>query len=325
MRRTSSTVRAGGTRALGRDGRRPGLAAAVVARAVLAAAVAATLLAVPRGGRAAEERAGGDAMRSRGAALYRARCASCHGPAGYGNGPDARLFDPPARDLRTGFLGRFSTDDLVRRVREGTPLQIALDPAALRARASEVEAIATHLKRLPDVNWRLAERGQELYVDRCEPCHGPYGRPEAAAPPGVPWPRDLSDPTVQRTMSDEALLAAVRHGRAGMPAIVPRIDERDGRALAAFVRLLSPGFEQYTRYCAACHGDDGRGDGGLDALSYRPPVVFDRAYFVRRNPEEVRQAVWHMVQREKPAMPHLRTRLGEHDARAVIEYLKSLD
>jgi len=257
-----------------------------------------------------------------GAQLYREACASCHGPAGRGDGWDADLYDPRPRDLRSGFLDRYDTDDLVRRVREGKPLELALDLPALRARAVETEAIVAHLQRLPDANWRQLEVGQEVYVDRCELCHGPFGRGRGVVPPGVQRPRDISDPAYQRGLSDQAMLEVVRHGRKGMPALVPQVPDADITALAAFVGLLSPGFELYSRHCAACHGDDGRADGGVTGTPQRPTVIFDRAYFQRRDPEEIRGAIWHMLAKKKPTMPHMRFILDEAPARAIIEYLK---
>lgn len=257
-----------------------------------------------------------------GAALYRLRCAPCHGEAGRGNGPDAHLFTPPPRDLQSGFLGQYDTATLVRRVLDGARLPLALDLPALRARARDVEAIAAYLERLPTIDWRLVEPGEEIYVDRCELCHGPAGRPPADLPPGVRTPRDLSDPAFQRAMSDAALAEVVRHGRAGMPALTPRISAIDTSSLVAFVRLLSPGYEQYERYCAACHGEDGRGAGSFAEAIPRPPVVFDRDYFVRRDPEQIRAAVWHMLDRESASMPHFRGTLTESDAAAIVDYLR---
>jgi mono/diheme cytochrome c family protein len=107
-----------------------------------------------------------------------------------------------------------------------------------------------------------------------------------------------------------------------MPAVVPRVREGDVPALVAFVRLLSPGFEQYSRYCAACHGDDGRSVATFTEGISVPTTIFDRAYFTRHDPEEVRAKVWHMVGEQKPAMPHMRAKLSEPEARAIITYLK---
>lgn len=256
--------------------------------------------------------------------LYLRRCAPCHGERGGGDGPDAPYYSAPPRDLRGGFLSRYSTDDLVRRVREGRSLPLGVDLDMLKKRATEVESIISHMKRLPAIDWRRVEAGWETYVDRCEACHGPYGRPGRLLPAGVRAPRDLSDPDYQSRMTDEDLLITVRHGRDHMPALVPRVPEVEGPALAAFVRLLSPGFELYSRHCAACHGDDGRGVGSLIETMRVPTVIFDRAYFRRREPEQIRHAVWHMLDEHQPAMPHFRWSLTEGETRAIVEYLKKL-
>jgi mono/diheme cytochrome c family protein len=257
-----------------------------------------------------------------GRSLYRRHCASCHGASGEGNGPDALIFAARPRNLREGFLDKYATDDLIKRVRNGRALQLALDLPALKARADEVESIVAHMRRLPSVNWRRIEVGWELYVDRCEPCHGEYGTPPAALPPGARSPRDLSAPAFQQSLSDAELQEAVRHGRHHMPGLVPRITEAEATELTRFVRLLSPGFTLYTRHCTACHGDDGRGVGSLGEARPMPTVVFDRAYFSRRRPEDIRDAVWHMLGEQKPAMPHFRWTLSEAQARAIVEYLK---
>jgi len=257
--------------------------------------------------------------------LYLRYCASCHGESGKGDGPDAPYFVAPPRNLREGFLGKYSTADLVRRVREGRSIELALDVPALKRRAVDVEDIVSHLKRLPTMDWRRIEPGWEVYVDRCELCHGPYGRPPPLLPRGVRAPRDLSDPKFQRSLSDDELLAAVRRGRVHTPALVPRLTKPEAEALLLYLRLLSPGFELYTDYCAACHGDDGRGiDYGTESMR-APAVVFDREYFAKREPEQIREGVWHMLGAHKPIMPHFRWQLSEEQARAIVEYLQQTE
>jgi mono/diheme cytochrome c family protein len=257
--------------------------------------------------------------------LYGRHCASCHGRNARGDGPDAGFFVTPPRDLRSGFLAKYSTDDLVRRIRTGAPLALALDAAALRDRATEVEALAAHLERLPTVDWRLVERGEELFVDRCEICHGQNGQPGRGShpPAGVHAPRDLTDPAFQKGLRDEQVATAVHDGHRHMPALMPRVPESDLPALVAYVRLLSPGYVLYDRYCAACHGDDGRGTGTFAEATMRPSVIFDQAYFRQRDPEQVCAKIWHMLDTQRPAMPHLRRTLSEQQARAVVAYLKS--
>jgi mono/diheme cytochrome c family protein len=255
-----------------------------------------------------------------GARLYFRHCASCHGLGGGGDGPDANLFLPGPRNLRGGFLEGHETPELLKRILDGARRPLALDPQALRARLKDTEAIVTHLEAIPDVNWRLVARGQDLYMDRCESCHGVFGRP--------PWddsstvPRDLSAPAFQQSIRDDQLVRAVRHGRPGMRAIPTLRSDNDARALVAFVRVLSPGFELYSRHCSACHGDDGHPQGEFVEARQRPTVVFDRAWLARRDPAQLRAAVSHMLEERKPGMPHFRTTLSEAEARAILGYLR---
>jgi len=260
-----------------------------------------------------------------GAQLFDGYCAECHGARGRGDGPDADLFSPRPRDLRGGALDQYSDDDLVERIRHGRPLSLARDVDALHARASDTEMLVGYLRRLPTLAWRRLERGQELYVDRCEACHGPFGRPPAALPVGVRKPpRDLSDPGYQRATSDATLGDRIQRGHRGMPAI-PGFEVRENRdAVVAFVRLLSPGYERYSRLCAACHGDDGAGPGAAGGTVKRPTAVFDAAYFAKKDPEVLRRDVWHMLTEEGSAMPHMSHVLGPRDVRAILAYLRSL-
>lgn len=254
--------------------------------------------------------------------LYLTRCASCHGHQGRGDGPDAEVFAEKPRDLRAGLLEEYSTDDLVRRIRASTALELALDPSALKERADEVDAVVTHLERLPGINWETTVRGWGVYTDRCEVCHGRYGAPTKDLPAGVRPPRDLSQPVFQSAIGDRELATAVRHGRKGMPVLVPRVDESAVKPLAAFVRLLSPGLALYSRYCATCHGDDGLGAHNPPGSLGMPEVTFDRRYFAPSDSERLHIAVWHMLANEKPAMPHFRSTITEPEARAIVDYLK---
>jgi cytochrome c len=144
-------------------------------------------------------------------------------------------------------------------------------------------------------------------------------------PRGARPPRDLGDPAFQRSVTDAELKIVVGHGRHGMPALVAPVAASELPALIGFVRLLSPGYALYDRYCAACHGEDGRGVGSFGEEARRPTVIFDHAYFQRRDPEQVRTAVWHMLATERPTMPHFRKKLSEVEARAVIVYLKRVE
>jgi len=258
--------------------------------------------------------------------LYLEECARCHGVDRKGDGPDAPFFSPEPRDLTTGFVGRYTPEELIARVRDGTPLSLSVDAEGRKARAQRVEAILAYMHRLPTIDWKAVDAGGVLYGERCEICHGQFGKPwpASALPEGVQTsPPDLRAPKFQRSMSDRELLKAMRHGIVGMPAVPPELTDEQARQLLAFVRLLSPGFESYSFYCAPCHGDDGRGRGILPRDDEEPKVVFDKAYFEKKDPEALRAAVWHMIDAGGGGMPHFKGVIDEAQLRRIVEYLQN--
>ncbi len=257
-----------------------------------------------------------------GRGLYLRECAPCHGVSGRGDGPDAALFALHPRDLHEGLIVNYSTAELVRRIRSGRPLQLAVDPVGLRRRLTNVEAMIAYLQRLPTVDWKRADPGWVIYAERCAPCHGPYGTPLAPPPAGVRPPRSLADPAFQASMSDATMVDVVRHGRQGMPGLTPRLSDAEARDVAAYVRLFSPGFETYASSCAACHGDHGVPNGAFAETTPEPTVIFDRAYFAHHDPEALRSKIWHMLDEHEPSMPHYAGVLTDAEARAIVEYLK---
>lgn len=261
-----------------------------------------------------------------GAALYLQSCAPCHGPGGKGDGPEASSFSPPPGDLRSGFVASLSEDQAVAKLRDGLPLTLGSDPRALKERLGHLEEVTGHLQRLPGIDWPAVDRGAALYAANCALCHGPFGQPLAAAalPKGVQKPpRDLRDPAFQKATSDEQLIADMQHGRSAMPAIPATREQRQARDLVVFIRLLSPGFETYSYYCAPCHGDDGRGHGVLAAGKNAPPVAFDRAWVAKQDPDQLRIHVTHMLSLHGPSMPHFRGALTDEQLRAIVRHLKT--
>jgi mono/diheme cytochrome c family protein len=97
------------------------------------------------------------------------------------------------------------------------------------------------------------------------------------------------------------------------------VGDDEAPALAAYVRLLSPGYETYEHLCAGCHGEEGTGSGSQGS---RRAVAFDRAFMAAHDAAALRKGVWHMLADEHPAMPHFRGALSEADARAVVGFLK---
>lgn len=251
-----------------------------------------------------------------GKALYTAYCLSCHGPTGHGDGPEAALFPSPPRDLHDGVLRRYDDDTLVRRILEGRGLALPVDPAALRARVGQVDDLTAHLRRIPTVDWAAVRRGEVAYARHCEQCHGLFGEaPSAGA-------RDLAEPKRHKRLDDRTLRDLIRHGHAKVPAPSPPLEAGDEADLVAFVRSLSPGSLRYFRYCAPCHGDDGRPMPDLPADVRPPTTVFDATYMAHVDPSDLETAVWHMVEMRTPRMPHMRVLLGDAEARAIVRWLR---
>lgn len=264
---------------------------------------------------------------SNGARFYRRDCARCHGPHGRGDGPDATIFPDRPRNLRADFLTKYSNAELIRRIRRGSPLQLAVAPEALKARQHEVAVLGAYLRRLPTVDWRPLQLGQDLYVLHCASCHGVYGQPTSSAGSAGgdrPPPHDLSDAAFQRETPDDRLRALVLDGHGGRRDAPPKLGVQDAAAVVAYLRLLSPGYEIYSRFCANCHGDDGRGSLYFAEMTPRPSIVFDASYFARHDEAYVDDRIWHMVAEKKPHMPHLKHEVSETAAHDIIDFLKSI-
>jgi mono/diheme cytochrome c family protein len=162
-------------------------------------------------------------------------------------------------------------------------------------------------------------------MDRCVQCHDRLGHPQKKPPPGVRPPQgDLSDPAFQAALTDADLRIRVRHGRSTMPGLVPRITDAEASALVRYVRILSPGYELYSRHCEQCHGRRGDGVRGVIAEAGAARFAFDATYFQERTADRTRRAVWHMLNEAKPVMPHFSYLLTPGQVEAILAYLRSL-
>jgi mono/diheme cytochrome c family protein len=82
-----------------------------------------------------------------------------------------------------------------------------------------------------------AERGREVYTERCARCHGADGQGRTRMGETVEAP-DLSDPDWQRQRSDARMVAAVANGRGSMPPFKRKLSRQDIAASVAYVRTL---------------------------------------------------------------------------------------
>ncbi|HUP21908.1 MAG TPA: ABC transporter permease subunit [Thermoanaerobaculia bacterium] len=99
------------------------------------------------------------------------------------------------------------------------------------------------------VDAAMLERGQQVYVQNCAPCHGLTGKGDGTAAASLdPKPRDHSDRTYMDTLSDASIAEVVKVGGAlrGFPNMPshPHVGGEDMVGLIAYVRTLSRGGEQ---------------------------------------------------------------------------------
>jgi mono/diheme cytochrome c family protein len=268
-----------------------------------------------------------------GEALYIRHCADCHSWEGRGDGPVANLFKVKAPSLRRPeIFAQASEADLMARILYGKALEVSFDTATLALTEADVAALMVHLQRLPDIRRERVSQGQQLYDMLCVHCHGIYGRGDGLLTPQLPTPpRDLTSPAWQRQISDAELLAVITDGKGVMPGSGDIMSAAQLQDVLAFVRLLSPGFELYDRFCATCHGADGHPPARTmeetedETLAEEmPTVVFNSAYFRVRSEGQVRGWVQHMVQRSRALMPHFAGEISRDDVRHILSYLKTL-
>jgi mono/diheme cytochrome c family protein len=249
----------------------------------------------------------------RGRMLYVEHCARCHGPSGRGDGPDRRLFETPATDLvGSGVLEKNPDEALSPRILAGR--RYRLEPHSVESLPTQrpgTEALVRFLRQLPAVRWLSADAGKRIYLSRCAGCHGWYGRPtdEAEGSSG-----DLGDVAYQSSLSDYDLGERARHRGGNRPPLAPPLSDAEAADVVAFLRLLSPGYELYQRYCVNCHGAHGSTDW----------LAIDDAYLRKLAPGELEERAWHMLRGAEPSMPHFEGILSAGDVRSILQYLRSL-
>jgi mono/diheme cytochrome c family protein len=218
------------------------------------------------------------------------------------------------------------------RILYGRELASPLDPQALVSSEAEVTALMEYLRRLPAIPWVDIRQGQDIYDSLCVYCHGIYGRGDGIMAQQLPVPpRDLSSPTWQNQVSDAEMLRVMADGRGAMPGMGEIMSAKDVQTVLAYVRLLSPAFEQYNRLCATCHGPDGHPPAWPledteddEALPEVPTVVFHQTYFRTRPEAHVRGWVRHMLRQSRAVMPHFAGELSKDEIRHIMAYLRAL-
>lgn len=157
--------------------------------------------------------------------------------------------------------------------------------------------------------------GREIYTKRCVWCHGERGLGDGPSAVGMlPRPRDftIADYKIRSTPhgqlpTDEDLFRVVARGLPGtpMPAWEKILNEGEIRSVVSYLKSFSPRFEKEARgpigpppsspgsvergwevfrkaRCFMCHGEAGRGDGGITtALNFQWGLAYAARDFTR--------------------------------------------
>ncbi|MBP1887989.1 cytochrome-c oxidase, cbb3-type subunit III [Sinorhizobium mexicanum] len=224
-----------------------------------------------------------------------------------------------------GILG-YDERDVIRRKLERAALEQAPWRAAIEKQGFDaIEADG-------DLMQKLREAGRALFGGNCAVCHGI----DAGGNAGFP---NLAAGVLNWGDSPEAIQETIRVGinsrhpdtrTAQMPAfgkegMLPRADVkavityvRDiGKSGSDHAAMTQPkGLEIFQNNCAACHGDDARGQVDLGA-----PNLTDASWLYGGDLQTIHDTVWHGRQGR---MPSWENRLGPVDIKILATYLHDL-
>lgn len=268
---------------------------------------------------------------SRGQVLYLRHCADCHGWEGSGSGPLAAILatKPPALRQQLGVFAHNSDAQIVSRILYGTPLR-TIQTGTPPYSETEVAALLMYLQQLPHIRREEMQRGKDVYDSLCAACHGLYGHGDGLGIRAMSVkPPDLTDQTYTQQVRDDALAQNITDGKGTMPGAGNVLTAHEIRAVVAFLRVLSPGYELYNRFCAHCHDGDGTpvttpsAPASTHSSSTVPPRL-DISYFQTHSIEHTRTAIQHMRRQPRPAMPHLARQLNADEADEIVRHLRTL-
>ncbi len=147
-----------------------------------------------------------------------------------------------------------------------------------------------------------ANNGLDVFADRCANCHGVQGQGdgEMAGQLALP-PRDFTQPDFRQTAVPAEMFATITNGRleGGMPPFGPTSSNAIPEAvrwdlvaavysLATPATVLEQGEALFMQECAACHGEDGAGNGpDATAQETAPTALTDFNYWYNRSNQQV--------------------------------------
>jgi len=186
--------------------------------------------------------------------LFVSYCQLCHGPAGKGDGPLAKVMKISPADLTTTVRSR--SDTILKKIitGEGRQTITGRDRHNLLSEAmpewkdvfseSQVEALIAYMRFLSRTKHDLMgdpEVGFQLYQKYCQVCHGEEGDGDGIMTKlmGI-MPMDHTNPNETNRLDNEELVESILDGEGRfMPAWRGILSQTDVEALVSYIRLLS--------------------------------------------------------------------------------------
>ncbi|OQK18540.1 hypothetical protein AU255_12210 [Methyloprofundus sedimenti] len=271
---------------------------------------------------------------TKGEALYLRNCADCHGWEGRGNGPAAEYIDVATPVLQNSqLLNNQSEQQFVDWVLNPTSKLQVTDKAGPQTN-TEASALLAYLRKQPGINWAQTEAGQETYDQLCANCHGLYGHGDGSFSAEMPVPMpDLSTASYQNQYNDQELLSFISQGKGAMPGFDEVLSAQEIREVLAFVRLLSPGYESYDKYCTTCHGADGapvqlleinEGEGTESEFIDISIPTLDAKYLNAHTDAQLIPKIQHMLKQNQVSMLHFSGDIKPDEATQIFRYLRDV-
>jgi len=186
--------------------------------------------------------------------LYVSYCQLCHGTAGKGDGPLAKVMGISPSDLTTTVRSR--SDTILTKIitGEGRQTITGRDRHNLLSETmpewkdvfseTQVEALIAYLRFLGRTRHDLMgdpEVGQQLYQKYCHVCHGEGGEGDGIMTKLMEiTPMDHTNPNETNRLENEELVRSILDGKGRfMPAWRGILSQADVEALVSYIRLLS--------------------------------------------------------------------------------------
>ncbi len=213
---------------------------------------------------------------------------------------------------------------------------------AFPARAQEKWTVSDDEKALTNplpITDDLIDQGQDLFVAKCQSCHGPAGKGKAL--PLVPDMKDLGNAAFLKSITAGEMFTKLSEGKGAMPGFKSQLSKEDRWKIIGFLRNIigekgsvkkktsvatlaitddeiDQGQDLFVSKCQSCHGPAGKGK----ALPLVPDMKdLGNAVFLK---SVTADAMFAKVTDGKGAMPGFKSQLSKEDRWKIIHFLRSL-